>query len=329
MRDDLETICDSIVTANLCLLYITNSNSALSRRFLTINHLLFEFKTNSRIRPIVSFTYRKLFDIVAPHYEARIIRAFGPFAASLVEWANPQPHETLLDIGTGTGIVARLAAGNSRQVVGLDFSASMLQSAYPISTTLNLGYIQADAHRLPFASGSFDVVIASFGFNATRPQKSLKESYRVLKPGGRLVFQEWGGLHLLDQLVGDIVGRYAVEDDHAPPTLLELRDFLDDDRIWHEDLQVEEDYQEFLAALGFVQITAREYAPLKLHLSVEEFIDYKTAWASQLYEFAAMSPSVQRACSAQLENRLYEHADEDGLLSYDPLMFRVRAYRGG
>ncbi|MBI5928929.1 MAG: methyltransferase domain-containing protein [Chloroflexi bacterium] len=273
-----------------------------------------------------SFSYRKLFDVVAPHYEARIIRAFGPYAASLVEWAAPQPHETFLDIGTGTGIAARLAAAHARQVIGLDFSAPMLQATQPAP---HLAFVQGDAHRLPFAANSFDGVLASFGFNATRPQKSLKECYRVLKPGGRSVFQEWGGLHPLDQLVGEVVAPYTVEDDEAPSELIALRDFLDDDRVWHEDLQVEEDYQEFLAELGFINISAREFAPLKLRLSVEDFIDYKTAWTSQLYEFAAMSPTVQRACLAELENRLYRHADEDGILTYDPLMFRVMAYRAG
>ncbi|MBZ0315347.1 MAG: methyltransferase domain-containing protein [Anaerolineae bacterium] len=274
-----------------------------------------------------SFSYRKLFDVVAPHYEARIIRAFAPYAANLIEWANPLPHETLLDIGTGTGIAARLAAVQAQQVIGLDFSIPMLQSAQ--SAARNLVFIQADAHALPFIDSSFDLVIASFGFNATRPQKSLKESFRVLRPGGRLVFQEWGGLHKFDQLVGDVIAHYTVEDDDAPPELVALRDFLDADRVWHEDLQVEEDYQEFLDALGFVNITAHEFAPLKLRLSVEDFIDYKTAWTSQLYEFAAMSPTVQRACLAELENRLYRHADEDGILTYDPLTFRVMAYRTG
>lgn len=276
---------------------------------------------------LTSFSYRKLFDVVAPHYEARIIRAFGPYAASLIEWAKPLPHETLLDIGTGTGIAARLAADRAQQVIGLDFSAPMLQSAQV--ATPNLAFVQADAHSLPFVDCSFDVVIASFGFNATHPQKSLKESFRVLKPGGRLVFQEWGGLHKLDQLVGDVVAPYTIEDDNAPPELIALRDFLEDDRVWYEDLQIEEDYQEFLAALGFVNITAREFAPLQLRLSVEDFIDYKTAWTSQLYEFAAMSPTVRRACLAELENRLYRHANEDGILTYDPLMFRVMAYREG
>ncbi|GIK62263.1 MAG: hypothetical protein BroJett018_00570 [Chloroflexota bacterium] len=274
-----------------------------------------------------SFSYRKLFDVVAAHYEARIIRAFGPYAASLVEWANPLPHETLLDIGTGTGIAARLAAAHAQRVIGLDFSIAMLQSAQ--SAASNLVFIQADAHALPFVDSSFDLVIASFGFNATRPHKSLKESFRVLKPGGRLVFQEWGGLHEFDQLVGEVIAPYTVEDNDAPPELVALRDFLDADRVWHEDLQVEEDYQEFLDILGFVNITTREFAPLKLRLSVEDFIDYKTAWTSQLYEFAAMSPSVQRAYLAELENRLYRHADEDGILTYDPLMFRVMAYRAG
>jgi SAM-dependent methyltransferase len=271
-----------------------------------------------------SFSYRQLFDTVAPHYEARIIRAFGPYAESLIEWANPQPHEIVLDMGTGTGIVARLIAPLVQQIIGLDFSALMLQTAKKISPPPTT-FIQGDAHTLPLANKSVDMVIASFGFNATKPKRSLKESSRVLKPGGRLVLQEWGGLHEIDRIVGEVISTYVIEDEVAPSELIAIRDFLDEDNVWN--LQTDEDYQESLAELGFEKIEASEHRPIKLRLPVEEFIDYKTAWTSQKAEIAAMPSATQRAYLAQLENRLYQQADEDGILTYDPLIFRVMAYR--
>ncbi len=58
-----------------------------------------------------------------------------------------------------------------------------------------LDWVTGDAMALPFADNTFDVYTISFGIrNVTRPQEALKEAFRVLRPGGRLMVLEFSQL---------------------------------------------------------------------------------------------------------------------------------------
>jgi SAM-dependent methyltransferase len=276
------------------------------------------------------FTFRKLFDGVAPHYEERIIKAFAPMAASLVEWIGPSGNERVLDIGTGTGIAARLIATEVGSVVGVDISNAMLATAHNLAIQnghRNANFTQGDAHSLPFSEESFDLVISSFGFNATDPRISLPEVHRVLAHGGRLCFQEWGGVHAFNEIFGDVIGQFAVPDEDSSEELQRLRDFFDAERPWYEDLQLEDDYLMDLDTYGFREIWAKEHQPVKVRLSVADYISYKTAWTPPRIELAAMDESARGDCLDELYNRLYEYADVDGIITFDPMLFRVTAVK--
>ena len=274
------------------------------------------------------FSFRTMFDGVAGLYEERIIRAFAPMAASLIKWIEPQGHEHVLDIGTGTGIAARLIASEVQSVVGIDFSPQMVIIARDMANShSNIQFTQADAHQLPFMSATFDLVVASFGFNATDPRQSLPEAYRVLAPGGRLCFQEWGALHEFDNIISEVFRQYSVDDDDASQDLLAFRDFFAIERPWYEDLQNEEDFVMDLGDYGFQQIWVKEHQPVEVKLTVEEFIQYKTAWTPARVELAAMDRSARGDCVDAMRRRFYEFADTDGILTYAPPLFRIRAVK--
>jgi demethylmenaquinone methyltransferase/2-methoxy-6-polyprenyl-1,4-benzoquinol methylase len=98
-----------------------------------------------------------------------------------------------LDVACGSGrLTAELAkrAGQGGRVVGLDFSAQMLEVArrrYP-----KLEFIEGDALELPFDSASFDAATISFGLrNLADPVRGLREMARVVRPGGRAVVLEF------------------------------------------------------------------------------------------------------------------------------------------
>ncbi len=97
-----------------------------------------------------------------------------------------------LDLGTGPGTVAIHLARRrpGLHMVGLDLSTAMVQQARRKADRAGLngrgGWPQADAHKLPFADGQFDLVFSSFAMHHwDNPLQILNEVARVLKPGGR------------------------------------------------------------------------------------------------------------------------------------------------
>ncbi len=97
----------------------------------------------------------------------------------------------LLDIGTGTGSVLRLVAGEVGAAIGVDYSREMLQVAranLAAAGLTNCQVRQADMYQLPFSAGSFDAVSLHMVLHyAEDPQRAVAEAARVLRPGGRIV----------------------------------------------------------------------------------------------------------------------------------------------
>ncbi|MDV6377673.1 demethylmenaquinone methyltransferase [Sporosarcina sp. GW1-11] len=108
---------------------------------------------------------------------------------------NVQPGAKALDVCCGTGdwtIALAKEAGPTGEVIGLDFSANMLDSARPkVEPYPNLTLLQGNAMALPFPDNTFDYVTIGFGLrNVPDYLTVLKEMRRVLKPGGMAVCLE-------------------------------------------------------------------------------------------------------------------------------------------
>lgn len=135
-----------------------------------------------------------MFDSVAESYDrTNDLLSFGQarFWRSRVKKAiNPRPGERILDLAAGTGTSSMALRGPGVSVVAADFSRGMIEEGkkrYP-----ELEFEFADAMALPFQDQSFDVVTISFGLRNVQDYKvALKEMFRVLKPGGRLVICEF------------------------------------------------------------------------------------------------------------------------------------------
>ena len=132
---------------------------------------------------------RRMFDRIAPVYDAmNLVMTAGldqRWRAATVREAV-RPGDRVLDACCGTGdlAVAAQEAGAS-SVVGLDFSAAMLERARRKAPDVT--FIEGDVLGLPFQDASFDVAVVGFGIrNVSDLEGGLRELRRVLRPGGRL-----------------------------------------------------------------------------------------------------------------------------------------------
>ena len=143
----------------------------------------------------------KMFDNISHRYDflnhflsMGIDKAWRKKAVSLLESSRPA---LILDVATGTGDFAIQALSlKPEKVFGIDISEGMLEVGRKKIKERNLGdkieLQKGDSENLPFGENKFDAVTVAFGVrNFENLEKGLKEIFRVLKPGGKLVVLEF------------------------------------------------------------------------------------------------------------------------------------------
>ena len=128
------------------------------------------------------------FDQVAPEYDFWASGQHGRVAARLVETAAPKKGHHVLDVGTGTGLVAHMIAARVRPgtVIGIDLSEKMLSVARA-GKGPNEQFVGMAAERLVFRPATFDLVTMGDALPyLADPGAALDEAHRVLKPRGHL-----------------------------------------------------------------------------------------------------------------------------------------------
>jgi demethylmenaquinone methyltransferase/2-methoxy-6-polyprenyl-1,4-benzoquinol methylase len=207
---------------------------------------------------------RAVFDSVAPRYDLMN----DLMSAGLHRWwkaytvmvANPQPGQRVLDIAGGTGDLDLAMAPQVQPgglVVHTDINETMLREGR--DRLLDRGWalpsVVCDAERLPFVDGAFDLVTVAFGLrNMTHKELALREMYRVLRVGGKLLVLEfskvapplqkaydWYSFHVLPRLGRWVAGdeasyRYLAESIRMHPDQETLRRMMHDAGFGHVDV---------------------------------------------------------------------------------------------
>ena len=207
---------------------------------------------------------RGVFDSVAPKYDVMndlmsvgLHRVWKTYTIAV---ANPQWGDQVLDIAGGTGDLSLAFAakvGPTGRVVHTDINEAMLREGRDrlLDKGVVLPTMVCDAEKLPFASGSFNIVTVAFGLrNMTHKDQALAEMLRVLKPGGKLLVLEfskvakplekaydWYSFNILPKLGQLVAGdahsyKYLAESIRMHPGQEELRQLMKSVGFGHVDV---------------------------------------------------------------------------------------------
>lgn len=268
---------------------------------------------------------RTLFAAAAEH-DGDVAPLLAPLHADFAAYAAPHPSDRALDLGSGSGSVARLLAPRVRALTALDAvpgALALARQAAPGGAT----FVCADIERLPFVAGAFTLLTASFALHATLPARSLPTLRRALAPGGRLVIQEWGPADPLHLAVDDLLADHA--SDSPSPTLAALRAALASlPPLWSDLLQDVEDYQEWLAEHGFRVEHAEESEPVLVRIpSLESYLRFLLARPDRRAELDGMDAGARAAFLSAARRLISAAAEPDGSFRWRPVLLRVTARR--
>ncbi len=131
---------------------------------------------------------KQFWDNSANKYD-KMFKVYKPYQAMYAFIKEPlKSNMQVLEVGTGTGLVAREIAEKVQSVEATDFSEKMIAQANNIEHASNINFSCADIFKLPFDDAKFDVVIASNILHIIpKPEKAMEEIRRVLKPNGLLI----------------------------------------------------------------------------------------------------------------------------------------------
>jgi len=244
-------------------------------------------------------------------YEACFVPAiFGAWAGRVADAAEVMTGNTVLDVGCGTGVLAREAlrrVGPEGRVTGLDLNDGML--AVAARTEPNVAWRQGDATALPFEDASFDIVASQFALMYFPDRaKALREMWRTLASGGRLAIAAWAsidhapGYEILVDLTVRQCGREAADVLTAPFVLGEravLAGLLVDGGIPGADIALHAGSIRFPSIKEFIRIEVKG-SPLADLLSDDAMQTLASASEEALDEFVTPSGAIVMPMDAHI-----------------------------
>lgn len=201
------------------------------------------------------------YDFMNRFFSAGIDKAWRKKTIRLLKKDNPQK---ILDMATGTADMAILACRllNPEKITGIDLSAEMLEigrkKVEKEGFAGKIELLKGDGEAINFPDHSFDAVMAAFGVrNFENLENGLKEMYRVLKPGGRIIILEFSkpvsGIKRLYNLYMGVV---------APEVARWFRQNKEAYQYLNRSSNAFPDRQDFVTVLNRVGFSETEYNPL-------------------------------------------------------------------
>jgi SAM-dependent methyltransferase len=203
----------------------------------------------------------------------------------LCEAADVQAGERVLDVAAGSGNATLAAARHFADVTSTDYVGSLLEigAARAAAEHLPVSFLEADAEALPFADGSFDLVLSTFGVMfAPNHARAAAELSRVTRHGGRIGLANWTPGSLIGQLFGIIAK-------HVPPPV-----GLKSPALWGSAGYVEELFP------GHRVEATRQIFNFRYKSAVHWLDIFRTYYGPVHRAFAALDPMRQLALESDI-----------------------------
>jgi ubiquinone/menaquinone biosynthesis C-methylase UbiE len=199
---------------------------------------------------------------------------------SLCEAVDLRAGSKVLDVAAGNGNSSLAAARRWADVMSTDYVPALLEHGRRRAEAdrLPIQFQEADVEALPFADGTFDVVLSSFGVMfAPNHGRAAGEMIRVCRAKGRIGLANWTPRGFIGQLFG-VMGRYVP----PPPGLTPAS-------RWGVEDYIE---QLFRSHASDIHTTPRDF--VFRYRSAEHFIDVFRTWYGPVYQaFAGLSAEAQ------------------------------------
>ena len=248
------------------------------------------------------------------NYERFFVPVIGkPLAEDLVELADLQAGESVLDVACGTGIVARLAShkvGFEGSVNGLDPNPGMLAVSRSLSDSI--AWYEAGAEVIPLPNDTFDVVFCQMGLQFMEDKVvAMQEMRRVLAPGGRMLLNVPGPAAAPFTAMTDAMKKHISE--QAAGFVSHVFSLYDPARI-----------KELTARAGFRDICVETYNK-KLHLPrAEEFL-WQYVFSTPLASSVSLADEASHIALEKDVVKQWRHFSQNGSVTYEQPMVTVTA----
>ena len=156
-------------------------------------------------------------------YPSMVETFLTPLGPRLVDACGVEPGMTVLDVAAGSGNASIPAAQKGASVTASDLTPELFDAGRrrAAAAGVELDWVQADAERLPFADGSFDVVMSAIGaMFAPDHQQTADELIRVCRPGGTIGLLSWTPEGMIGALFATMKPFAAAPPAHAQPAPL-------------------------------------------------------------------------------------------------------------
>ena len=264
---------------------------------------------------------------MAEAYDRIVVPRFEPIARMTVEVARPKPNEAVLDVGTGTGLLACLLAPlvAPQSVVAIDLADEALAVASHRAGNAglrNIRFEMMDARNIVYRGGIFDAVVSNLGIPNLGYDRTFLEARRLLRAGGRFVFSEWDAK--LPE--GFAAFRQLIEKHGTPSPSRSLAQVREARALVRSDpdanaLVNPREVTERLHDLGFARVEVVSRTFTARFADVREFIAFEAAWGWNERELQEMSPDARDAFEGELADRLSKGRDAPGLEETWPIHF--------